>query len=363
MGTFLTVLDVAFFNVMLPIFVISFLIFIHELGHYMAARWIKAEIKEFAIGMGPKLFSHRSKKTNILYSIRAIPMGGFLTTVGEDENSDSENALSKKSVWKRFLMIVSGSFMNLLFGFILMAVLVSNSPAFATTTISRFPATAVSNAHGLMEGDQILRINNKRINILQDVGFGLFREGAEPVRVTVLRNGERVVIEDVRFLVVTEGNLSVGIIDFDPVIEAWTVTGFVRQTFFRSLSTVDMVWAMLFDIVTGRFGGIEDLAGPIGMTQVIGEAARDVVESENRGRELSGFLFLITIITINLGIFNLLPLPALDGGRIVFLVIELVRRKPVNPEHEGYVHLAGFALLMIFAIVVAYQDIARLIVG
>lgn len=363
MGTFLTVLDVAFFNVILPILIISFLIFIHELGHYMAARWIKAEIKEFAIGMGPKLLSHRSKKTNILYAIRAIPMGGSLTLVGEDEHSDSENAFSKKPVWQRFLMIVSGSIMNLLFGFILMAILVSGESSFLSTTISRFPAIATSNAHGLMEGDQILRINNKRTNILQDVVFGLIREGAEPVRVTVLRNGERVVIEDVRFPVVAEGDIYVGVRDFEVVREERTFSSFVRQTFFRSLSTVDMIWTLFFDLITGRFGGIEDISGPVGITQIIGESAREAAESENVERPWGGFIFLIIIITINLGVMNLLPLPALDGGRIVFLVLELIRRKPIKPEHEGYVHLAGFALLMIFAIVVTYQDIARLIVG
>jgi len=360
MESILSFLNIVFFNIIAPILILSFMIFIHELGHYMSARWIKAEIKEFAVGMGPKLLSHKSGKTNIVYAIRAVPIGGSLTLVGEDENSDSTNAFFRKPIWQRLLMIVSGSVMNLLLGFIIMVVIVSGAEiGYLSTRISRFDSMATSNASGLMEGDQIVRINNKRINVWNDLVYTVMREGTEPMRVTVIRNGERLIIENVRFPVETEAGLTYGDIDFRAEVDRKNASTVVWQTFFQSIATVDMVWSAFFDLITGRLG-VEQISGPVGVTQAIGNAAREATEDRARSR---GFLFLIAVITVNLGIVNLLPLPALDGGRIVFLFIEFVRRKPLKPEYEGYVHLAGFALLIILLIVVTYRDIVQLIVG
>jgi regulator of sigma E protease len=241
-----------------------------------------------------------------------------------------------------------------------MAVIISGAQGFWSTRISRFPATAISNSHGLMEGDQIVRVNNKRINVYNDLAYALIREGANPVRITVIRSGERVVVEDVRFPVESEEGLTFGTVDFFTEIDARTPLMVVRQTFFQSLSTIDMVWSSFFDLITGRFG-MEAISGPVGVTQIIGDSAREAVTAEGRAGSRN-FMFLLAVITINLGVMNLLPIPALDGGRIVFLVIELIRRKPVNPEHEGYVHLAGLALMFILMIVVTYQDIVQLIV-
>ena len=359
MENILSFFNIAFFNVIVPVLILSFMIFVHELGHYLSARWIKAEIKEFALGMGPKLLSYKSKKTNILYAVRAFPIGGSLTLVGEDENSDSENAFFKKPIIHRLFMIISGSIMNLLLGFIIMAVIVSGAEiGYHSTSINRFDSTATSNISGLMEGDRIVRINNKRINVWHDLVYTVIREGTEPVRVTVIRNDERIVIENVKFPVETEGGLTFGAIDFRPEVDRKSASVVVRQTFYQSIATVDMVWSSFFDLITGRFG-VEQISGPIGVTQAIGNSAREATEDRARS---SGFLFLLAIITINLGIVNLLPLPALDGGRIVFLLIEFIRRKPLKPEYEGYVHLAGFALLIILMIVVTYRDIVQLIV-
>jgi len=357
MGSFLSALNIILFNVIIPLFILSMLIFVHELGHYLAARLMKVDIKEFAVGMGPKILYFRKNK--ITYSIRAIPMGGAVTMVGEDEDSDSENALHKKPVWKRFMIMSAGSVMNLLLGFIIMAIIVSGAKGFYSTKINRFAADSISNSTGLMEGDEIIKINDKRINIYHDLAYALIREGKDPVNVTVLRNNEKVIVPGVKFPTETEEGMTVGYIDFEATIYAKTFGAFVNQTFFQSLSTIDMVWTSFFDLLTGRYG-LEEVSGPVGVTQVIGNSARDVAEGKTGSR---GFLFLLALITMNLGVVNLLPLPALDGGRIVFLVIEFVRRKPIKPEYEGYVHLAGFAVLILFMIVVAYKDIMKLIVG
>ena len=357
MESILYVLSIILFNIIIPLLILSFLIFIHELGHYCAARFMKAEVKEFAIGMGPKILS--KTKNKIVYSIRAIPMGGAVTMVGEDEESDSSNALHKKPVWKRFIIMVSGSFMNLLLGFIIMAILVTGVKGFPSTKINRFLSDSVSNTTGLIEGDEIIKINDKKINIYYDLIYALIREGKDPVNVTVIRNGEKALIPGVRFPSETEGGMTYGNIDFEVMGYAKTFPMMVKQTFFQSLSTIDMVWTSFFDLITGRYG-IEEVSGPVGVTQVIGDSVKEATTSKTGSRE---FLFLLALITMNLGVVNLLPLPALDGGRIVFLIIEFIRRKPIKPEYEGYIHLAGFALLILFLIVVTYKDIMKLIVG
>jgi regulator of sigma E protease len=358
METFLNVINVIVYNILIPVLLLSFLIFVHELGHYIAARMFKVAIKEFAIGMGPKILYFTKNK--IIYSIRAIPMGGSLTMHGEDEDTVVENAVNRKPVWQRFIIMFSGSFMNILLGFMIMAIIVSGMPDFPTTKINRFAAGANSNAPGkLVEGDEILRVNGRRINVFHDFVFTLIREGKDPMTVTVMRNGEKVVIEDVRFWTVTEGSTTVGERDFAVESQEKTFFGGVRQTFFQSFATVRMLWLSVFDLITGRFN-VDELSGPVGVTQIIGGAAQDVVEGRGSG---GGFLFLLAIITMNLGVFNLLPVPALDGGRIAFIIIEIVRRKPIKPEHEGYIHLAGFAALILFLIFITYRDIVKLVVG
>jgi len=356
-----SVLSVILFNILIPLLILSLLIFIHELGHYMAARIFKVAIKEFAVGMGPKILSYKSKKTKIVYAIRAIPMGGALTMHGEDEDSEIENAVSKKPVWQRLIIISAGSIMNILLGFIIMAVIVSGLEAFPSTKITRLDAGSVAESSGLFEGDKILKINDKKINVYNDLPYAIFREGRDgkdPVSVTVLRNDEKKLIPNVKFPPVPQDDKPWEL-GFYVGPQNKNFGSVINQTFFQSLSTIDMVWTSLFDMVTGRYG-IEAVSGPVGVTQIIGDTAKEAATTKGGGMML---LSLLAIITMNLGVVNLLPIPALDGGRIIFLIIELIRRKPIKPEYEGYVHLAGFAVLILFIIFVTYKDIMKLIVG
>lgn len=363
-----SVLDVILFNILIPLLALSLLICVHELGHYVAARLMKVEIKEFAIGMGPRILSHRSKKTNIIYAIRAVPVGGSLTMAGEDEESVSANAFNKKPVWKRFIVLFAGSFMNLVLGFVIMAIVISGAQTrpFAnedgelySTKINRFASNASSNASGLEEGDDIVAINGKSMKVQLDLITGIMREGKEPVDITVIRKGEKIVIKGVRFNTTNLDGTIFGIMDFETKAAPKTFTSVVSQSYLYAFSTIDMVWTSLFDMVTGKYG-IEEMSGPVGVTQMIGNSAKEATET-NSGN--SWVLYIIALITMNLGIVNLLPLPALDGGRIIFLLVELVRRKPLKPEHEGYIHLAGFAVLILFIIVVTFNDIMKLVGG
>ena len=352
MGFVLTALNVLLFNIIIPLLILNLVIFAHELGHYLAARAFKTAIKEFSAGMGPKIFSARKNKTD--YSIRAVPIGGALVMHGEDGESEQKNAVSAKPVWQRFIIIAAGPAMNLLLGFIIMTVIVSGLGRYYSTEVLRFRAGAISESGGLRTGDAIVKINEKKINIYDDIFYALMREGKNPVDVTVVRDGEKLVVRGVKFPVSTEGGMSFGVVDFDTTVYERGFGVVVNQSFFRSVGTINLVWTSLFDVFTGKYGA------DAGITLITGDSSREAGEDRGKGR---GFLFLIAVITINLGVVNLLPLPAIDGGKMVFLALEFVRRKPLKPEYEGYIHLAGFAALLLFIIFVTYKDIMKLVAG
>ena len=327
---------------------------IHELGHYLTARLFGVAIHEFAIGMGPRLFKWTSKKTGIDYSLRLLPIGGFVDMVGEDEETDDDGALNRKPVWQRMIITSAGAAMNILLGFILMLALVLSAPRLSSTTVLRFHSEdSITKQSGLLESDEILSIGGSRVHTSLDIICEVMRKGSEPVDLVVRRAGEKIKLEDVSFAVATEDGLSFGQIDFSVQSMPKTFTGVLKQTWYQSLTSIKLIWTTLYDTLRGRYG-IEQLSGPVGVTKAIGEAASAGPAS---------LLLLCELISMNLGVFNLLPLPALDGGRIVFLLIELVRRKPIKPEYEGYVHLAGIILLMGLMIIITYKDIMQLFAG
>lgn len=338
-------------SILIAILVFGFLIFIHELGHYIAARAFKVGIKEFAIGMGPKIISRTSKKTGIVYSLRLLPIGGFVSMVGEDEESDDESALNCKPVWQRLIITVAGAVMNIVVGLIITCVLVASSASLGSTTIADFAEeNALSESTGLKVGDRIVKINDESTHISYELVYAIMREGYEPVDVTLVRDGNKIVVENVTFPKIEAEGVVFGSADFRVYAEAKTVLNVIRHAYYQCGASIRLIWQSLLDFVTGRYG-VEQLSGPVGVTSQIGDAA-------NQG--IMSLLSLSSIIALNLGIFNLIPFPALDGGRIVFLLIELVRRKPIKPEYEGYVHFAGIVLLMMLMVFVTYKDLMKL---
>ena len=301
--------------------------------------------------MGPKLISKRSKKSGILYSVRAFPIGGFVSMAGEDEESDDVNSLNRKPVWQRMVITVAGATMNLIIGFILMTVVVITSTSIGGTTILRFAEdNALSEQSGLMIGDEIVKVGDTRVHIASELAYEIMRNGVEPLDITVRRDGEIVEIKDVQFPTIIEQGIQFGMTDFIVLAEEKTFGNVIEQSFYRSISTVKMIWQSLIDLVTGRYG-LEQMSGPVGVTAVVSEAAKS---------SFTDYLYLVVVITINLGIFNLLPLPALDGGRLIFQIVELIRRRPVKPEFEGYVHFVGIVLLMLLMVVITFKDVMNL---
>ena len=343
-------------HIILALLIFGFLIFIHELGHYLTARAFGVTIREFAIGMGPKLVSHRSEKTGIAYSLRALPIGGFVSMVGEDEESEDENAFHRKPVWQRMIVTAAGAFMNLAVGVLVMSLLVMTQDILPSNVIGAFieyedGTPNYSEAAGLRIGDEIIEIDGVRVRIANETIYEVMRRGIEPLDVTVLRNGERITLEDVRFPMITDHGIRYGSVDFKVNPEAKTPAAVLKHAVFRSTSTIKMIWESLYDLLNGRYG-VESVSGPVGVTKALGEAAESGI---------GDLVYLAVIISMNLGVMNLLPLPALDGGRLLFQMIELVRRKPVRPEVEGYVHFAGMVLLMILMVVIAVKDIFTLV--
>ncbi len=334
----------------LAILIFGFLIFIHELGHYTTARAFGVTVNEFAIGMGPKLLSRVSKKTGIRYSLRLLPFGGFVSMAGEDEESEDENALNKKPVWQRIIITAAGGFMNLVVGFLLLAIVVCSTKNLGSTTVLRFTAeNAVSEQSGLMIGDEILKIGTQPTRISNELSYAIMRQGTETVDVVVRRDGEKVTLR-IDFPKTEIDGMTYGAPDFMVRAERKTVGVVLKHTFYQSISTVRMIWESLFDLVTGKIG-VNQVSGPVGVTQAMAQTAKS---------SLIDLIYLSAVIAVNLGLVNLLPLPALDGGRIFFQLIELIRGKPLKPEVEGYIHFAGLALLMILMVVITLKDVTML---
>ena len=338
-------------GIILTILLFGVLIFIHEFGHFITAKLSGVKVNEFALGMGPVIWKTRKKDTQ--YALRLLPIGGFVSMEGEDEESEEEGSFSKARVWNKILIVTAGALMNLILGFLLLVIVVSQQSAIGTTTIARFEEGATS-SQLLQVDDKILKINGSSINIDYDIIHTMMRDSDGSVDMVVLRDGQKVELTGVPFSTeqMEDGTVTTTL-DFKVYGREKTVGGVLRQAFFYTGTVAKLVWTSLIDIVTGKFG-INQLSGPVGVASAVGEAS---------SMGLSSFLMLAAFITINLGVLNLLPIPALDGGRLLFLLIEAVRGKPVNPKYEGYVHALGFVLLFGLMIVVTFNDIVRLFRG
>ena len=346
------------FYILIGVFGFALMIFLHELGHFLSAKLSGVRVNEFAIGMGPKILKFQKGET--LYSVRLLPIGGFCSMEGEDGESDDPKAFHRAKVWKRIIILVMGAVMNLLFGFILMMVIQGQEPAFTSTTVSGFAEHSVSAQSGLEVGDRLLKVDGYSILVTRDVdfAFGLaYQEQRTLIDVVVNRNGETVTLENFRIPIRS------GMIDPDfwvaPIEK--NVFTLIGQSFKETVSMVKLVWVSLHGMITGRFG-LNEMAGPVGAVDMVSQVTsagmqRSFLEGMNM------LIQMLAMISINLGVMNLLPLPALDGGRLVFQVIELIFRKPFPRKYEGYVHGAGFALLMLLTIVLTFNDIVRIVTG
>ena len=341
-----------FLYLLLTLLLLSVLVFLHEGGHFLIARLNNITVNEFSIGMGPKIFSYESKKSGIKYSVRALPIGGFVSMAGEDEASEDPNAFCNKNVWRRISTVLAGPITNIIVGFLGMFILVALTGP-ATNIVASFMDDAISVNYGLQVNDKIVAIEGVKTHTGNEVVYEITYQGDKPLDITVVRDGKKIVLEDVVFPTVEESGVTLGNYDmmFYGISEADRSFGIIiSHTFWRTYSTAKMVWDSLADLIGGRFG-LDAISGPIGMTELVGSAITAGWES---------LLYLWVIISVNLGVMNLLPLPALDGGRLMFLLWEAITRKPVNKTVESYINAAGLLLLMAFMILITFKDIFKL---
>lgn len=331
------------------------IILIHEFGHFSTAKLFKVKVNEFSIGMGPAIL--KKKKGETLYALRLLPIGGYVSMEGEDEDSDDDRAFNKKPVWQKMIIVAAGAIMNLILGLIIVAVMLSTSgDLIGTNRINQFYDTAVSCDYGLKEKDKIIKVDGHAVWSERDLSFLMTRNENGVFDFVVERDGEKVKLDGVKFKTEEVNGINMIIYDFTIVGEKAGFKNVFVNSFTQSASIVRMVWLSLFDLVTGRYG-MSELSGPVGTVDIIADVTQDAADSGN----LDNLLLIMALITINIGIANLLPLPALDGGRLFFLVIEAIRRKPINPKYEGYIHAAGLALLLLLMVVVTFNDIVRIV--
>lgn len=334
-------------TVISAILIFFVLVLVHELGHFITAKLCGVEVHEFGIGMGPVIFKKEYKGT--VYSLRCIPIGGFCAMEGEDEESDSPGAFGNKKPWQRIIILVAGATMNLLLGLLLMGIVMFGSKAqyVAVPVVDKVIEQSAAEEAGLMQGDKITKINNTNIQTQAELKFELSRYKGGNIDVEYLRNGERKKAS----ILPKKGEDGVYYIGFEAKVEPLDFGGRLYHTWHYSVFYSKVILCTLFDLVTGNIG-MEAMSGPVGIVSEIGKSAKQGIDS---------LLSLAAIITINIGLFNLLPLPALDGGRIIFVLAELITRKKIPADKEGMVHFLGFMLLILLMIFATWQDILRLL--
>ena len=341
------------------ILLFSFLIFIHELGHFVAAKLSGVQVNEFSMFMGPAIFKKQVGET--LYSIRCIPVGGYCAMEGEDKDSDNPRAFGKAKWWKRLIILLAGAFMNFVAGVLIMIIVYMPAEEFVVPVIESFETySTVNGTHGLQVGDKILEVDGEKVYLSSDFNMLLSMHPQDSYDLVVERNGGKVYLND--FLMEKHpakdknGNdVMLYGINFTR-IEA-DLPAKLSYAWNSSLNTVRSVRLSLQMLLTGR-AGLQDMSGPVGIVQIMSETAASSKTVEDA---VLNMLYFGGFLAINLAVMNLLPIPALDGGRVVALLlttaVESVTKKKIDPKYEGYIHGVGMVLLLGLMAVIMLKDI------
>lgn len=339
------------------LFVFGLLIFFHELGHFSVAKLVGMKVYDFAIGMGPKIIGFRRGET--YYSIRLLPIGGFVNVAGENGKNDEElendiRAYYNKPVLHRMSFVVAGPIMNLVLAILLFsATFAFIGVPFVDTSISEvIPNTPASEA-GLKAGDKIISINNNKVSNWIEMVDNIQDKPNQQLTLQIKRGNEIKVFQLTTMADNETGRGQIGIAPTEPKWVKKNIFESLKLGTKRTIEVTVLTFSAIVQLITGKMSAAQGgVAGPVGIVKLIGESA---------SYGLVYLMNLAALISINLGLFNLLPIPALDGSRLVFLTLEGLRGKPISPSKENFVHLLGFALLMLLMVVVTYKDIVQLI--
>ena len=335
------------YPVLIAILFFELIIIIHEGGHFVAARLMGIRVNEFSIGMGPKIFQFEKGETT--YSLRWILFGGYCAMEGEDEESDDEHAFVNKKVIQRIFVVVSGAMMNLLLGFIIVGIIVCSQNLVGTTTIAKFDDGAKS-SQVLMAGDEIKSIDGMRVFTSTDVSTGLTRSADNTLDMVVIRDGKEMNVSAEFDTEAYEGKQYIKM-DFWLLGVKKTFTSVLKETAGQFISYARMVFLSVHDLLVGRYG-VSDLSGPVGAVSVVSTA----VKTSNLS-----MLRIMALLTINVGLFNLFPIPALDGWRLFLLIFEGIFKKKLPSKFEWVINAVGLALLLGFMCIITFSDIRKLI--
>ncbi len=355
-----------FITILTFVIVLGVLIFIHEFGHYIVAKKTGIRVEEFALGFGPRIFSRQKGET--LYSIRLIPLGGFCNMTGEfppDDDVDEEEmriyrqaeqegrCFHQKSIWKRFLVIFMGPFMNFFLAALIFILIFSvfglPVDSSKSTIIGELDPSKPAAEAGLKPGDKIISVADKEVKSWEDMAKIIHNSTGEEINIRFNRKGE---IKSISVIPEYNKDIDAGVVGIYPrlIREKVGIFKAIKLGIYQTYRVIYFTIVGFIQMISQR--STEGLGGPVMIASIVGQAARV---------GLSNLLNWMAIISINLGIINLLPFPALDGGRILFIIFEIIRGKPVPPEKEGFVHFIGFIILITLMIFIIYRDIVRAI--
>jgi len=348
--------------ILLAILAFGVLIAVHELGHFAVAKACNVRVNEFSVGMGPALLKKQGKET--LYSLRLLPLGGYCAMEGEDEDSPDPRAFTAKPAWQRALILCAGAAMNFLIGFLFVLLIAHNGYFIEPVIADFFEGCPYESAEGFQVGDRIVRVDGYRTFFYEDVIKGLARSSGETHRIVLERDGKRVVLEDyplqpVEYRLEDGSTVMKYGLQFAP--RQYGFGQDVKYAWYEALSFVRLVWKSLGDLVTGAVG-LRELSGPVGIVDYVNDME---AQAETPMEASFNFFYFFALIAVNLAVMNLLPLPALDGGRVFALIVTAVLERLIghklNPRYEGYIHTAGFVLLMALMVFVMFNDVYKII--
>ena len=349
-------------SILFAVFLFSILIFVHELGHFWAAKLSRVQVNEFSLFMGPAIWKKQVGET--LYAIRPIPIGGYCAMEGEDGGSDNPRSFDKAAWWKRLIILVAGATMNFITGVVLMVIVYLPAQAVVEPVIDSFESySTIVGENGLQPGDRIMDLDGEKIYVQSDFSLVLSLNPGDVHDLVVERNGTKVVLNDFlmeKHKVTDESGAERMMYGMNFSIRELDFGGKLRYAWAQSLDTVRMFRLSLQLLLSGQ-AGISDMSGPVGIVQMMSETAE---ASETSLDALLNLLYFGAFIAINLAVMNLLPVPALDGGRVVGLLIttgvEALTHKKIDPKYEGWLHGAGMIALLGLMAVIMFKDIIYL---
>lgn len=344
--------------IVISILAFGILIAIHEFGHFIAAKCCGVRVEEYSIGMGPALWKRRRGDT--LYALRVLPIGGYCAMTGENEESDDPMAFNNQNALKRLIILCAGSFMNLVLGLILILVIYSDAEGYIMPVIDSFmEGCPYESTEALSKGDRFYSIDGKRVFLVSDIST-LLKQGDGVYDMVLIRDGEKVKLNGFEFTPKQyEDGMKYGI---QFAVEEADLGTTLNVTWNTARQFARWVWMGLEQLISGQLG-VKDMSGPVGIIDIMNTAGK---EAETTRDAADSIMYLTAFIAINLAIMNMLPFPALDGGRVFLLLvalpIEAVTHKKLNAKYEAYVNAAGMALLLLLMAVVMYNDIVKLVV-